>query len=242
MFLKSELIQARHGFFTREGGVSGGEFTSLNCGFGSGDEESKVSENRKVISQALRCDEIITAKQTHSDHALVINGPGQYQADALVTDKFGLAIGVLTADCVPVLLYSERSAVIAVIHAGWRGARFGIIGSTIRGMQNLGSQEIYAVIGPCIQQKSYEVGPEFFHIFATESAANSEFFAPAKKPGHFMFGLPAYVEMKLYKNGVRKVKNLAEDTYSQPNKFFSHRRTTHESKKDYGRQLSVICL
>ena len=242
MFLKTELIQTRHGFFTRQGGRSTGDFSSLNCGFGSGDGEDNIAANRKIISQAMRCEDIITAKQTHSDIAMVINGPGNYQADALVTDKFGLAIGVLTADCVPVLLYSERSAVAAAIHAGWRGARFGIIGSTIRAMQNLGAEEIFALIGPCIQQKSYEVGQDFFQMFATESSSNTQFFINAEKSKHYMFDLPRYIEMKLNKNGVNKVKILAEDTYSQPEKYFSYRRTMHEEKKEYGRQLSVICL
>lgn len=242
MFLKSDLIQTRHGFFTREGGESKGAYASLNCGFGSGDNEKTVARNRLVISKQLRCDEILTARQTHSDVASVVNGPGEYQADALVTDKFGLALGVLTADCAPVLLYSENAAVIAAVHAGWRGARFGIIGSTVRAMQNLGATEINAIIGPCIQQDSYEVGPDFFHVFATEGTPSGQFFKASKKHGHYMFDLPGYVEMKLYKNGVRKVKILNEDTYSQNDKFYSYRRSTQAGEKEYGRQLSVICL
>lgn len=242
MFLTSDLIKTKHGFFTREGGVSTGDFESLNCGYGSGDDEEKVDRNRKIVTERLHCSEVITAKQTHSDVALVVNGPGKYQADALVTDKFGLAIGVLTADCVPVLLYSEKSAVIAAVHAGWRGARFGIIGSTIRAMQNLGAEDIVAVIGPCIQQSSYEVGPEFLGVFGTEAPTNTQFFTPSKNEGHHMFDLPGYVEMKLYKNGVFKVKNLTEDTYSKPDVFFSYRRNSQQGIKHYGRQLSVISL
>jgi len=242
MFLKSDLIAAKHGFFTREGGVSGGDFASLNCGFGSGDDMEKVAANRKIIERELHCSEIITAKQTHSDVALVINSPGNYTADALVTDKFGLPIGVLTADCVPVLLYSENGAVVGAIHAGWRGARFGIIGSTIRAMQNLGAYEIKAVIGPCIHQKSYEVGLDYVGVFLSESLENNRFFVNSVKANHYMFDLPGYVESKLYKNKVMKVKKLDEDTLTQGEKFFSYRRATLEGKKEYGRQMSVICL
>ena len=242
MFLKSELLVPRHGFFTRSGGQSSGEYASLNCGYGSGDDAAIVGANRKIISSQLRCEEIITAKQTHSDVALVVNGPGEYQADALVTDKFGLALGVLTADCAPILLYSEKAVVAAAVHAGWRGARFGIIGSTVRAMQNLGAREIYAVIGPCIQQQSYEIGEDFFKVFASEGLPSGQFFAAAGKPGHYLFDLPGYVEMKLYKNGVRKVQIIREDTYSQDNKFYSYRRSSQKGIKEYGRQLSVICL
>lgn len=242
MFLKSELIQAKHGFFTREGGASEGDFASLNCGYGSGDDQEKVKQNRLIAARELRCEEIVTAKQTHSDVTVVVNGPGEYHGDALVTDKFGMALGILTADCTPVLLYSEKGAVIGAVHAGWKGARFGIIGSAIRSMENLGAEEIYAVIGPCIQQKSYEVSQDFINLFKTEAAINAQFFIPSTKAGHYMFDLPGYVEMKLFKNGVSKIRRMEEDTLTQENKFYSYRRSSLAGKKEYGRQLSVISL
>lgn len=242
MFLKSDVISAKHGFFTRQGGVSTGDYASLNCGLGSGDDIEKVKQNRAIVASTLHCPEVITVKQTHSDVAAIINGPADHEADALVTDKFGLPLAILTADCTPVLFYDERAAVIGAAHAGWRGARFGIIGSTIRAMQNLGAENINAVIGPCIQQQSYEVNEDFFKVMLTEAQANNKFFIKGEKPAHYMFDLPGYVEHKLRKHGVEKIDNLKQDTLTQPDKFFSYRRTTHEGKKDYGRQISVICL
>ena len=242
MFLKSSLIEVSHGFFTRNGGVSEGAFASLNCGPGSGDDLAKVGHNRNVVKAALNANELITAKQTHSDISNIVSGVGQYEGDALITNKPGIALGVLTADCTPILLWDKDAKVIAAIHAGWRGARFGIIGSTIRNMHTLGAENIVAAIGPTIQQSSYEVTQEFVDVFAQESGNNGIYFEKSEKAGHYQFDLPSYVEFKLRKNGVKQIDNLKQDTLSQPDKFYSYRRNTLEGIKDYGRQISAICL
>ena len=242
MFLKSELLKAKHGFFTNQGGVSTGLFASLNCGYDSGDDKDKVKQNRDKVLKEIGGHELITAQQMHSDMAVIVSVPGSYHGDALVTNQPGLALGILTADCAPVLLEDEETGIIGAAHAGWRGARFGIIGSVIRAMQNLGASQINAVIGPCIQQESYEIDEEFLGIFASETSNNGKFFTRTKKPGHYLFDLPAYVEGKLYKNGVVKVETMKEDTLTQSEKFFSYRRSILNGQKQYGRQLSVICL
>lgn len=214
MFLKSDRLQSRHGFSTR----LAAEVTEFE-GF-----------------------PLVTAKQVHSDIAIIVNGKGDYQADALITDKPGVAIAVYTADCTPILLEDHKNGIVAAVHAGWRGARFGVIGSAIRAMQNMGATDISAVIGPCIHQNSYEVGPDFVSVFASETANNGKYFVRSVKDGHFMFDLPTYVEDKLKKNGVENYVNLNEDTLSQPEKFFSYRRGTISGVKETGRQFSVICL
>lgn len=243
MFLSSENLSAKHGFFTRQGGFSTGDFASLNCGFGSGDDKEIVQKNRNLVLEKLGGEKLITAYQTHSETAHIINGyEKEIEGDALVTDKTGIVLGVLTADCVPILLEDKEAGVIAAAHAGWKGARFGIIGSTVRTMQKLGANNITAVIGPCIQQESYEVGADLLQVFASEGAQNGVFFKQTANADKFLFNLPAYVEMKLKKNHVSHVYNLNEDTLTQPERYFSYRRTTKEGKKDYGRLISAICL
>jgi YfiH family protein len=243
MFLTSQHLSAKHGFFTRNGGYSTGEYASLNCGLGSGDDKEIVQKNRQLVVEQLGGTKLITAYQTHSETAHIINGyEKDIEGDALVTDKLGIVLGVLTADCVPILLEDKDAGVIAAAHAGWKGARFGIIGSTIRTMQKLGAHNITAVIGPCIQQSSYEVGSDFAQAFASEGAHNGEFFAQIPGSDKFLFNLPAYVEMKLKKNHVAHVYNLNEDTLTQPEKFYSYRLGTQQGKESYGRQISAICL
>ncbi len=246
MFLKSKLIDVNHGFFTRNGGVSAGVYGSLNCGPGSGDDLKNVEHNRELVRKAVGADELVTARQCHSDIAIVVNSKSEgegAEVDALVTNKKSLAVGVLTADCTPILLYDREAQVVAAVHAGWRGARFGVISSALRAMQNLGAENIVAAIGPCIHQDSYEVSEEFTQVFAAETGDNGKYFKRTpNKEGHYQFDLPSYVEFKLKKNGVAEVDNLNEDTLSQPKKFFSYRRNTLEGTKDYGRQISVICL
>ena len=244
MFLKSNVLQVNHGFFTRNGGVSTGVYASLNCGAGSGDDLAKVAENRDRVREVLGGKSIITMHQIHSNIAVIVDEQNQQkiEADALVSKTAGIAIGVLTADCTPILFHDKKAGVIGAAHAGWKGARFGIIEATIKAMKELGATEIVAAIGPTIQQKSYEVGAEFIDNFKSESEANTKFFAPSIKQGHFMFDLPAYVNEKLVKNGVNSVDNLGEDTLSQPEKFYSYRRNTLAGTKEYGRQISAICL
>lgn len=242
MFLKSEHLTASHGFFTRQGGVSQPPFDSLNCGYGSGEAPELVTQNRDIVLKAVGGNVLVTAEQTHSDIAIVVSGMGDFKADALVTRTPGVALGILTADCTPILFQDKKAGIIGAAHAGWRGARFGIIGSTIRAMQNMGADDITAVIGPTIQHNSYEVSADFVSVFAMESHNNSNYFTRSKNEGHFMFDLPGYVEEKLRKNGVKDIHNLAEDTLTQPEKFYSYRRGTLEGAKEYGRQISVISL
>ncbi|PIR32735.1 MAG: polyphenol oxidase [Alphaproteobacteria bacterium CG11_big_fil_rev_8_21_14_0_20_44_7] len=243
MFLKSEIIKSKHGFFTRQGGGSKGIYESLNCGAGSDDDAEMVKMNRDIVKNALSAKSLITAYQTHSDICAVVNSPSQeITADAMVTKVPGIALGVLTADCVPILLEDKKAGVIGVAHAGWKGARFGIIGSVIRGMENIGAVNIRAVIGPCIRKESYEVSKSFFEVFASETPENNKYFSSSDKEGHLMFDLVEYVGDKLSKHGVLKIDAIAEDTYSQADKFYSYRRATHNGDPDYGRQISVICL
>ena len=243
MFLTSDILSAKHGFFTRQGGVSSGDYASLNCGFGSGDEREIVQKNRDIVMETIGGTKLITAYQTHSDICHVISGNEEkLEGDSLVTNKPGIAIGILTADCGPILFEDKKAGVIGAAHAGWKGARFGIIGATIRAMEHLGASEITAVLGPCIQRRSYEVKEDFMHVFATEGAQNGVFFTKSNNDGHYHFDLPAYIEMKLKKNGVENIQIMQEDTYSQPEKFYSFRRGTHEGKQEYGRLISAICL
>ncbi len=243
MFLTSDILKSKHGFFTRNGGVSTGQYASLNCGFGSGDERETVQQNRDIVMNALGGNKLITAYQTHSDICHTVNGNEEkLEGDALVTNKPGLVVGILTADCGPILFEDRNAGVVGAAHAGWKGARFGIIGSTIRAMEHLGATEITAVLGPCIQRQSYEVKEDFLHVFATEGPQNGIYFTKSGKEGHFMFDLAAYIEMKLRKNGIENVQILNEDTYSQPDKFYSFRRGTHEGRQEYGRLISAICL
>lgn len=243
MFLTASNIKSKHGFFTRNGGFSAGEYKGLNCGFGSGEDREIVQKNRDLVLEKLGGQKLVTAYQIHSDVAHVVNGSeDKLEGDALVTDKPGIALGVLAADCCPILFEDRKAGIIGAAHAGWKGARFGIIGSTIRTMQNMGAQDISAAVGPCIQQGSYEVSNDFAQVFATEGAYNAEFFSQSVKEGHFMFNLPAYIEMKLKKNGIENITVLAEDTLSQPARFYSYRRGTLEGKKEYGRQISAICM
>lgn len=244
MFLNASNISTKHGFFGREGGVSDGIYASLNCGPGSNDAPETVQQNRKIVIDNIGAESLVTAHQTHSEIAVIVNGPMDHlpQADALVTSQPGVALGILTADCAPILLQDNDKGVIGAAHAGWRGARFGIIGSVIRAMENIGAVDISAAIGPCISQDSYEVSKDFFEVFASEYAENNEFFKPAEKEGHLMFDLQDYVKMKLEKHGIKDISVIDEDTLSQPEKFFSYRASQKNGHEDYGRQISVICL
>lgn len=242
MFLKADNLKSKHGFFTRDGGVSEGLYSSLNCGLGSDDNQESIIRNRLFVEAKLEANDLVTPYQTHSDVTGIIAKLTEIEADALVTKEPGLAIGVVTADCVPILLEDRDNGVIGAAHAGWKGARFGIISSVIRAMHNLGADKITAAIGPCISAQSYEVSEEFLRIFASESPENTVYFSQSVNEGHFMFDLPQYVEAKLRKNGVKNVLQMNEDTLTQPEKFYSYRRATKSNEPDYGRQISAICL
>lgn len=237
----------RHGFFTREGGVSGGIYRGLNVGLGSKDERAAVLENRTRVAAHLgvRREHLFTPHQIHSPHAVVVTAPWpeRPQADAVVTDRPGLALGVLAADCGPVLFADARARVIAAAHAGWKGALDGVLEATIEAMTNLGADpaRIVAVLGPSISQENYEVGPEFVSRFAEADADNARWFAPSGRPGHSLFDLNGYTVDRLGKAGVQ-ASLIGHCTYADEERFFSYRRTTHRAEPDYGRQISAIVM
>jgi YfiH family protein len=234
----------RHGFFTRRGGVSGGLYDSLNCGFSTGDERGKVQENRNRAVAALRLapDRLAAVQQVHSARVVLIDEdwtPGSLeQADGLATRRRGVALSVLGADCAPVLLADPEAGVIGAAHAGWRGALSGVTDSVIDAMIGLGAEpsRIVAAIGPCIALKSYEVGPEFPVPFLEQDAANSRFF----QGGHF--DLPGYLEGRLQKRGLKQICPSIGDTAADEQRFFSHRRATLHNGGVAGRLLSAIAL
>jgi polyphenol oxidase len=240
----------RHAFFTRQGGVSQGIFASLNCGLGSGDDPEKVLENRRRAAAALdrAADELVTCYQIHSPQVVVAERPWRREdrprADAMVTQAPGVALGILSADCAPVLLADAEARVIGAAHAGWRGAVSGVLDATVAAMTKLGAapQRIAAAIGPCIAQPSYEVGPEFPAPFLAEDAANAAFFLPAARAGHFLFDLPGYVAQRLARLGVARVARTGGDTAAEPERFFSYRRSCLKQERDYGREISAIAL
>jgi YfiH family protein len=240
----------RHAFFTREGGVSDGLFGSLNCGFGSGDAPERVAENRARAMAALDLapDRLVTCHQIHSPAVVTVAAPWRREdnprADALVTGRPGIALGILTADCVPVLLADPAAAVIGAAHAGWKGALSGVVAATVAAMVALGAApgRMRAAIGPCIAQRSYEVGPEFPGPFLAADAANTDFFAPARRPGHFMFDIGGYVERRLIEAGIAAIQRAPCDTVAEEARFFSYRRACLKGEKDYGRGLSAIVI
>jgi YfiH family protein len=240
----------RHGFFTRAGGVSHGVYESLNGGPGSEDAPANVMENRARMAAALGVEpgRLITAYQMHSPNVVVAeqawSTDGRPRADGIVTRTVGLAIGVTTADCGPVLLADARARVVGAAHAGWRGALTGVLEATIAAMEQLGAvrAHIAAAIGPTISQKNYEVGPEFIARFTADDAANARFFRPSSKPGHALFDLPGYIRRRLAAAGLTRIEDLECCTYADPARFFSYRRATHRAQHDYGRHVNAIAL
>jgi YfiH family protein len=240
-----------HAFFGRKGGVSEGIFASLNCGPGSDDDPDKVAENRRIALAALWDGteaQLATVYQVHGNTAVAVHGPwpqdGRPKADAMVTDQQGIALGILTADCAPVLFADPDAGVIAAAHAGWQGALAGITDAAIAQMESLGAQRarIRAAIGPCIHQAAYEVGPEFQPRFVAADPANAGFFTPAKREGYWQFDLPGYTAHRLRAAGLEAVHIVSACTYTHEDAFYSFRRCTHRREKDNGRQLSMIML
>nr|WP_209008388.1 peptidoglycan editing factor PgeF [Roseibium polysiphoniae] len=240
----------RHGFFTRNGGVSSGIYGSLNIGLGSDDDREKVLENRKRVASRLdvEADRLVTPHQIHSPNVIKVEGPWaadtDRKADALVTTQHGLAIGIATADCGPVLFADTEAGVIGAAHSGWKGAVGGILENTLAAMEQLGSarSNVIAVLGPTISQKAYEVGPEFRDRFIAEKATSARYFIPSEKPDHHMFDLPGFIIDRLSDAGVGAVQDLGLCTYADEDKFYSYRRTTHRGEPDYGRLISAIVL
>lgn len=249
-----EIIRARaldglpHGFAGRRGGVSSGVHAGLNVGLGSDDDRAAVQRNRDLARDAvLPGSALVTVHQVHSPDVVAVTAPfpddARPQADALVTDRPGLLLGILTADCVPVLFADARAGVVGAAHAGWKGAIGGVTDRTIAAMVALGADVsgIACAIGPCIGRASYEVGADFAARFEEEDPDNARFFTPAR-PGHHLFDIAAYVAARLAGSGIGRVEMLDEDTYAQPDRFFSYRRACHHGEPGYGRQMSMIAL
>ncbi|MGQ0456882.1 MAG: peptidoglycan editing factor PgeF [Hyphomicrobium sp.] len=244
------LSGIRHGFFTRRGGASEDLYASLNCGLGSSDDAQRVLENRKRVSDALGAGAggVVTLYQEHGATALTIDAPVKRdalpKADAIVTSKPGLVIGVLTADCAPVLLADADAGVVAAAHAGWRGAVSGVLESAIAEMERSGADRtrIVAAVGPCINQSAYEVGADFEREVVAADLAADPYFLRLGGGAKARFDLPGYVAMRLKRAGLRRVGDAAACTYENESEFFSFRRATHRQERDYGRQISAIVV
>lgn len=237
-----------HGFLGRRGGVSVGAVAGLNVGLGSGDADSAVAENRaRAVAAVLPGAGLVSVYQIHSPECVIVDEPwsdaDRPRADALVTDRPGLLLGIVTADCAPVLLADREAGVIGAAHAGWKGAVGGVTDSTIAAMERLGARRanIAAAVGPCISQASYEVDAGFRDRFVAEQPDNARFFAPGRS-GHWQFDLEGYVAHRLEAAGIGAVERLGRDTYADVDGFYSFRRATHRDEPDYGRQFSLIGL
>lgn len=238
----------RHGYFTRVGGVSDGIYRGLNIGMGSSDDQTLVAENRRRVADwmGVPADHLLTAHQVHSPDVVVARQPfagPRPKADAIVTDRPGIAVGASTADCGPVLFADAEARIIGAAHAGWKGAFTGVLENTILAMEGLGARRdrIVAVLGPSIGPDNYEVGPEFVARFVEADGENIGYFRPSANPGHSMFDLNRYTIDRLRKAGVT-AEGLGRCTYAEEDLFYSYRRTTHRKEADYGRQVSAIVL
>ncbi|MFP7671950.1 peptidoglycan editing factor PgeF [Marivita sp. S0852] len=241
------LVPFRHGFFTRRGGASSGVFAGLNCGTGSTDQSEIVAINRARVADAMTVplEHLITVHQTHSAKVQIVRGPLESpkpEADAMVSDTPGVALGILTADCQPVLFADADAGVVGAAHAGWRGALDGVLDATVEAMTDLGAtlEGIHAVIGPSISQRCYEVGPEFLDTFLAEDPQNARFFVNGAND-RFHFDLPGFGLHRLRSAGV-VAEWTRHCTYSDAERFYSYRRATHAREADYGRLMSVIRL
>lgn len=252
--MKVEVVRAAaldgvaHGFLGRRGGVSQGVCAGLNVGLGSDDDRSAIQANRRLAVGAVAPGaKLVTLHQVHSPTAIEVTAPfpddSRPQADAMVTDRPGLALGILTADCAPVLFADKEAGVVAAAHAGWKGALSGVVEATVAEMERLGADRtrIAAAVGPCIARKSYEVDDMFLRRFAEAEPENERFFSGGRV-GHHQFDLEGFVLSRLAAAGLGRVEALGEDTYSQPDRFFSYRRATHQGEAAYGRQISLIAL
>lgn len=242
------LAGVAHGFLGRRGGVSTGVAAGLNVGLGSADDPAALAENRaRAVAAVLPGAPLVTAYQVHSADVVTVAAPwsdaDRPRADALVTDRPGLALSVLTADCAPVLLADQRAGVVGAAHAGWKGALAGVTDATLAAMEALGADRgrVVAAVGPCIARASYEVDDAFFRRFAEADPANERFFANGRA-GHHRFDLEAYVTHRLAVAGVGRIETPGLDTYADEARFFSFRRATHRGEPDYGRQIAIIGL
>ena len=245
--ITSDELAIRHGFFTRSGGASSGVYSGLNCGLGSTDQRETVLINRARVAEELGVapERLVSVHQTHSARAVALDDPPseQIKADAMVTATPGLALGILTADCQPVLFADAENGVVGAAHAGWKGALDGILEATIDAMESLGAERatIHAVIGPSISQRAYEVGPEFLDRFLDESPEYARFFANGEGD-RLQFDLIGFGLYRLREAGVAHASWTGHCTYSDPERFYSYRRSVHRREADYGRLISAICL
>ncbi len=237
-----------HGFLGRRGGVSTGVCAGLNVGLGSSDDREAIRANRRLAVEAVAPGaQLVTLHQVHSGTALVVTAPfpddARPHADAMVTDRPGLALGILSADCTPVLFADRQAGVIGAAHSGWKGALGGVVESTLAAMETLGARrsDVVAAVGPTIARRSYEVDDGFFRRFTAQDPEHERFFSSGK-PGHYQFDLEGFVLARIAAAGVERVEALGLDTYSDPDRFYSYRRATHRGEPDYGRQISLIAL
>lgn len=251
--LTSSILQSldciNHGFFTRLGGVSSGEFESLNCSQFSSDTRQSIRTNRDRVKQHLDADMLFSLKQIHSNNVVVINDQNNnekvVEADALVTCTAGIALGVMGADCAGILFADPKNRVIGAAHGGWQGALFGVTDKVIDAMCDLGASKnnIVAAIGPAIQKQSYEVGDQFVAGFLKQSEiAGEDYFSLGKNGQGIFFDLPRYLEHRISNAVINQIDRLTEDTYSDEQRFFSYRRSCHRGQKCYGRQINAICI
>ncbi len=245
----ADLPGIRHAFFTRQGGVSEGIHASLNGGLGSQDAPGNIAENRRRMAGKLAVEpgNLLSLWQVHSADVVVATGPwpaDRPRADAMVTATKGVALGVSTADCGPILFADAEAGVVGAAHSGWKGAFTGIAEATLSAMEKLGARRdrTIAVLGPTIGPESYEVGPEFVDRFTAADIGNARFFKPSLRSGHAMFDLPAFIAHRFRAAGVGRFIDLGLCTYADPGRFFSYRMTTHRGEPDYGRLISAIVL
>lgn len=238
-----------HAFLGRQGGVSAGVHAGLNVGLGSADDPAAVAENRRRAAEAVMPGAaLVTLHQVHSAQAVTVAAPvddaARPHADALVTATPGLLLGILTADCVPVLFADREAGVVGAAHAGWKGALHGVTDAAVSAMEALGARadRIACAIGPCIARASYEVDDAFLARFCEDDPANERFFAEGTRPGRHQFDIEAYVVGRLAARGLRRIEAAGLDTYADPARFFSYRRATHAGEADYGRQIALIGL
>ena len=244
--IQSDLLDGiTHGFFTRAGGVSEGIYAGLNGGQGSNDDANAVTENRKRIAAHMNAENLVSLHQVHSPDCVIVDTPlaQRPKADAMATRTRGIALGILTADCTPVLFADRSAGVVAAAHAGWKGAIGGVLEATLNQMETLGADRTntVAAIGPVISQRAYEVGPEFVERFLDDDPDNARFFAQGEGD-RAMFDLPSYCRERLRAADIADVAWTGHCTYSDEAKFYSYRRTCHRSEPDYGRLVSAICL
>lgn len=241
-------LDAPHGFFTRDGGVSTGQFATLNCSLSGRDDPRAVAENRARARAALGGPTLVGLFQVHGPAVVVVDAPwgndARPEADALVTRRRGVALGIVTADCAPVLFLDAEAGVIGAAHAGWRGALAGVLEATVAAMERLGASRgrIAAAIGPTIRQPSYEVAADMHDAVLAADPAHVRFFVAADRPGRWRFDLPGFCAAALARAGVGRVSDLGLDTYAEPQRFFSYRRATHEGAGPIGHQLAAITL